>query len=436
MRIRPIARGDLDELQALARETGVGFTSLPDNRDFLAAKIDSAIAAFEERQPANRRNYFFVLEEEASGRLAGCCAIEGEVGHEVPFYHYRVGTLAHSSAQLDLHRTIDTLFLCSDHTGDAEVASLFLRPEYRGGDRRQQRNGALLSMMRWLFMAEFRDRFPDKVLAEMRGVFNERGRSPFWDCLGANFFPMDFDEADRLTGLGQKSFIGELMPKYPIYTPFLSEAARRCPCSSSRGCAGRAISTSSTAAPPWRPTSMTCAPCVAPAAVASRWPPGGMRRPSARAGLPPPPAWRTSAPPGWGAAPTRKGGYVSRPRRRRAWRWPPVTSCASWTPRSKVMKARRELLIGSAWQAGEGERLTRHDPVSHERLWEGRGASPGQVATAVEAARDAFPRWAAAPLADRQALVERFREVLECHREDLATAIAHETGKPLRSEER
>lgn len=95
------------------------------------------------------------------------------------------------------------------------------------------------------------------------------------------------------------------------------------------------------------------------------------------------------------------------------------------------MKARREQLIGSAWQAGEGERLTRHDPVSHERLWEGRGASPGQVATAVEAARDAFPGWAAAPLADRQALVERFREVLECHREDLATAIAHETGKPL-----
>ncbi len=38
MRIRPIAEGDLDDLQALARETGVGFTSLPHNRDFLAAK--------------------------------------------------------------------------------------------------------------------------------------------------------------------------------------------------------------------------------------------------------------------------------------------------------------------------------------------------------------------------------------------------------------
>ncbi|WP_104204524.1 arginine N-succinyltransferase [Billgrantia saliphila] len=228
MRIRPIAEGDLDELQAVSRETGVGFTSLPDNREFLAAKIEAAVSAFGQRTPPDRRNYFFVLEDEENGELAGCCAIEGQVGREVPFYHYRLGTLAHSSVQLDLHRTIDTLFLSSDHTGDAEVASLFLRPQYRGGDRRHQRNGALLSMMRWLFMAEFRDQFPDKVLAEMRGVFDERGKSPFWECLGSHFFPMDFDEADRLTGLGQKSFIGELMPKFPIYTPFLSDEARDC----------------------------------------------------------------------------------------------------------------------------------------------------------------------------------------------------------------
>lgn len=228
MRIRPIAEGDLDDLQILARETGVGFTSLPDNRDFLAAKIATAVAAFEERTPADRRLYFFVLEDDDQGRLAGCCAIEGQVGHEIPFYHYRLGSLAHSSVQLDLHRTIDTLFLSSDHTGNTEVASLFLRAGYRGGEHRRERNGALLSMMRWLFIAEFRDRFPDKVLAEMRGLFDERGRSPFWECLGSHFFPLDFDEADRLTGLGQKSFIGELMPKFPIYTPFLSEEARAC----------------------------------------------------------------------------------------------------------------------------------------------------------------------------------------------------------------
>ncbi|WP_251977689.1 arginine N-succinyltransferase [Salinicola avicenniae] len=223
MRLRPIAHGDIEELQALARETGVGFTSLPDNRDFLVSKIDKAVAAFEGRLPPEERLYFFVLEDEESGELAGCCAIEAEVGREAPFYHYRVGKLAHSSVQLDLHRTVDTLFLSSDHTGDAEVASLFLRPAYR-----RDRNGTLLSKARWLFMAEFRENFPAKVLAEMRGSFTKDGVSPFWESLGSHFFPMEFRQADQLTGLGQKSFIGELMPKYPIYTPFLPEAARAC----------------------------------------------------------------------------------------------------------------------------------------------------------------------------------------------------------------
>ena len=228
MRIRPIARDDLDGLQALAQQAGVGFTSLPDNREFLAGKIESAARAFEERTPVDDRLYFFVLEDETSGELAGCCAIEGQVGREVPFYNYRLGTLAHSSVQLDLHRTIDTLFLSSDHTGDAEVCSLFLRPEYRGEANKHLRNGALLSKARWLFIAQFRDRFPQKVLAEMRGVFDENNVSPFWESLGKHFFPMDFNEADRLTGLGQKSFIGELMPKFPIYTTFMSEEARAC----------------------------------------------------------------------------------------------------------------------------------------------------------------------------------------------------------------
>ncbi|HCR97365.1 MULTISPECIES: arginine N-succinyltransferase [Halomonas] len=228
MRIRPIARADVDGLLALAQQAGVGFTSLPNNREFLAEKIETSVRAFEERTPVNNRLYFFVLEDEANGELAGCCAIEGQVGHEVPFYNYRLGTLAHSSVQLDLHRTIDTLFLSSDHTGDAEVCSLFLRPEYRGEANKHLRNGALLSKARWLFIAQFRDRFPEKVLAEMRGVFDEQNRSPFWESLGKHFFPMDFSEADRLTGLGQKSFIGELMPRFPIYTTFMAEEARAC----------------------------------------------------------------------------------------------------------------------------------------------------------------------------------------------------------------
>ncbi|GAA0564643.1 succinylglutamate-semialdehyde dehydrogenase [Halomonas salifodinae] len=95
------------------------------------------------------------------------------------------------------------------------------------------------------------------------------------------------------------------------------------------------------------------------------------------------------------------------------------------------MQAKQQQLIGGTWVDGEAEALAKTDPVSGQALWEGCCASPAQVEAAVAAARAAFPAWARTPFAERQALVERFREVLERHREDLATAIAGETGKPL-----
>jgi arginine N-succinyltransferase len=60
----------------------------------------------------------------------------------------------------------------------------------------------------------------------MRGICDEAGRSPFWESLGRHFFKMEFSQADYLTGVGNKSFIAELMPRFPLYTCFLSPAAR------------------------------------------------------------------------------------------------------------------------------------------------------------------------------------------------------------------
>ncbi|NWN84020.1 MAG: succinylglutamate-semialdehyde dehydrogenase [Halomonas sp.] len=95
------------------------------------------------------------------------------------------------------------------------------------------------------------------------------------------------------------------------------------------------------------------------------------------------------------------------------------------------MKPTQALLIGDRWQAGAAESFTKYDGVTGERLWQGGSAGADDVTAAVAAAREAFPAWARSSFAERQALVERFRETLETHREDLASAIAHETGKPL-----
>ena len=95
------------------------------------------------------------------------------------------------------------------------------------------------------------------------------------------------------------------------------------------------------------------------------------------------------------------------------------------------MKAKQQLMIGGRWLPGEASSFTKRDPVSGETLWQGVAASDTQVSAAVEAARSAFPGWARLAFAERLSVVESFRERLETHREQLARAIAAETGKPL-----
>jgi arginine N-succinyltransferase len=68
--------------------------------------------------------------------------------------------------------------------------------------------------------------FDPEVIAEMRGVVDDKGRSPFWDAVGHHFFEVDFPKADYLS-MVNKRFIADLMPKHPIYIPLLPQEAQR-----------------------------------------------------------------------------------------------------------------------------------------------------------------------------------------------------------------
>lgn len=221
MLIRPIARGDLDSLMGLARVAGVGLTSLPLNEERLSSRIERSVNSFAGALPYDEQGFVFVLEDSASGKVAGICALESAVGMNDPWYNYRIGTIVHSSQELGVYKRHEALFLSNDHTGYSELCTLFLHPDFR-----VNRNGSLLSKSRFLFLAQFAEQFGKIVVAEMRGVSDENGQSPFWEGLGRNFFAMDFDKADYLTGVGQKTFVAELMPKHPIYIDLLPESAR------------------------------------------------------------------------------------------------------------------------------------------------------------------------------------------------------------------
>ena len=222
MVIRPIRADDYPALYAIAVESGHGFTSLPVNDELLMRKISRSEQSFGKVVSApGDEGYLFVLEDSQTGEVCGTSALEAAVGLDDAFYHYHLGKVVHSSRSLGVYKTVDILTLCNDYTGVSELCTLFLRES-----RREKNNGRLLSKMRFLFMAEFASRFSDRVIAEMRGISNDDGSSPFWQWLQEHFFSLDFPTADYLTGIGQKVFIAELMPKYPIYVSLLSKQAQ------------------------------------------------------------------------------------------------------------------------------------------------------------------------------------------------------------------
>lgn len=220
--IRPIQSSDYDALHRIAVESGHGFTSLPVNEELLKKRISHAEYSFntEVEKPGNE-GYLFVMEDTETGQVVGTTGIEAAVGLDNAFYHYHLGKVVHHSRELNVYNTVETLALCNDYTGASEICTLFLSESHR-----KNNNGRFLSRFRFLFMAEHKERFSETVIAEMRGVSDDSGRSPFWAWLEEHFFSLDFPTADYLTGIGKKEFIAELMPKYPIYVSLLSKDAQ------------------------------------------------------------------------------------------------------------------------------------------------------------------------------------------------------------------
>jgi len=220
--IRPIEQKDYQSLYGIAEDSGIGFTSLPVNEELLRGKIEHSEHAFTDSvKNSTDQSYLFVMEDTDTGEVVGTSGIEASVGLNDAFYHYHCGKVVHASRELNIHNTVDILTLCNDYSGVSEICTLFLKESARKGS-----NGRLLSKFRFLFMLEHQHRFSDTVIAEMRGVSDENGASPFWQWLDEHFFSMDFPTVDYLTGIGDKVFIAELMPKYPIYVSLLSKQAQ------------------------------------------------------------------------------------------------------------------------------------------------------------------------------------------------------------------
>ena len=220
--MRPVSLNDADQILELIELASFGLTTLPKDAELMQRRIRESQRGFDkvEGEPPLGEAFLFVAEDLKTGNVIGTSGMITKVGGFEPFYAYRIENAVHESAMLKIRKEVPTLHLVADHDGPCEIGSLFLHP-----DHRRSGVGRLLSLGRFLFMAEHPNHFDETVIAEMRGVIDQRGRSAFWDALGKHFFEIDFPKADYLS-IVNKKFIADLMPQHAIYIPLLPAEAQ------------------------------------------------------------------------------------------------------------------------------------------------------------------------------------------------------------------
>lgn len=220
--VRTAKESDLDGVMSLAEQAFPGMTTLPPERAVLRSKLANSAASIKKNitQPHDE-TYFLVMHDTEKDVVVGTAAIIACLGSKDEFYSYKLNKVTHSCKELDKKVTFEMLNLSNHFEGFSEVATLYLDQAYR-----KNGNGRLLAKTRYLFMAQFRERFPESVMADLRGYFDKHGNSPFWDAVGSHFFEMSFADADLYGAVHGNQFIADLMPKQPIYVNMLPQSAQ------------------------------------------------------------------------------------------------------------------------------------------------------------------------------------------------------------------
>lgn len=220
--VRSARSADHSSFTALAASAGTGFTSLAVSADALAEKLAKSEQAFAGQ--INDRSdaaYQLMLEDTETGKVLGTAAVKAAVGIKKPYFDFKIMTFAQASREASRRFDMEAMMLVNDFAGCTEVGSLFVSDAARGRGA-----GRLMAQSRYLLIGADRSRFGSRVVAELRGVVDEKGESVFFNHVTRPFFRMTFDEADRMSASTDNQFILDLMPTHPIYLDHLPAGVR------------------------------------------------------------------------------------------------------------------------------------------------------------------------------------------------------------------
>ena len=223
--MRFVARGvkpeDLDGLYNLANQ----FTllNLSPDKKALAEIIEMSQASFRGEVDGPQSKYIFVVVDTQSQLAVGCSQIIGKHGTEKnPAYSFKVHTKKRFSKRLNVGFVHQLLRMKVITDGPTEVGGLILSLDYRG---HPEKVGRLLSLIRFVYIGMFKERFEKELYAQMVPPLTDDGRSDFWESLGKRFTGLSYQEADRLSRR-DKEFISSLFPEDDIYLCLLDSRAR------------------------------------------------------------------------------------------------------------------------------------------------------------------------------------------------------------------
>lgn len=224
--VRPAALSDQPGIEKLILEAEAPVSSLPQEREYLAKRIQQSIESFaNDNDSPGLDRFLFVLFDEKNSEVLGTAGLSAVAGSEGPFYNYRIDEVIHASKAHGVYNPVQMLSLSHDLSNTTLLSSFTLARRLRESEYRD-----LLSRARLMFMALSRSRFQKRCIAELQGVVRNddrySGTSPFWENVGRHFFDIDYTEADQHVMTRGKTFIAELMPPYPLYLPMLHDDAR------------------------------------------------------------------------------------------------------------------------------------------------------------------------------------------------------------------
>ena len=220
--IRAVTRDDTDDLIELAKH--LDSVNLPSQPDAIAPIIQKSEDSFGGViEDVTRHEYRFVLRDLERDLAVGSSLVIAQLGRrEAPYIYYAVRTEERYSATLDRLFKHRVMTMGYSYDGPTELGGLVVHPRHR---RVPERLGMQISYVRFLFIAMYRDRFQNYVLAELLPPLEEDGTSHLWEAVGRKFTGMSYREADRLSKRN-KEFIRGLFPDGDIYVSLLSPEAQ------------------------------------------------------------------------------------------------------------------------------------------------------------------------------------------------------------------